>query len=603
MLRQTHQTRSFIYCLAAICLSYLVFELFYNAYAMLAIDEFWFAHIIYHYKNALPYRDFSPYKTVLGYYLLLLPMLSSYGVMATMIFTKNVIAVLNAIILFAASWRLTRFFPRHAVLTSLCMLLLSDIMLSCSTNIRVDLLGYWFCLFSFLFLLENRCWLAGLLLGLGFITTQKAIWYVFASDCALMVCWLTTTRDWKSFTNIVKFNIAIAAVVSVYIAFWSWISDWHTVVNNVFYDATVLYQLDWYDSARKGFWQIMINYNPLLILLWPLTLMSLFITHQHDVHYQRRVFVTVWSLVILVCLVPYKMVFPYYLQVAMPAFLIGYAAFFAWLRDMFSPDCKVTNLAGKNSLWLFAALYTLGFAWVYVKFSLPNAYLLTCLVPLLLAFYITHNQRGDQQGRELIFQLIYVALFFVGGIYSMLLFTAKTIEFNGAYQKANIQVVNSLLQDGSDYVAGIELIYNKTQPIAGMRQLVGPAVDYLYNPTEKLRRAMLASLYEDPTVTSASVVEAMKKSSVKFYVNNYRMMALPDNIKHYLASQYEHFWGSVYLYAPAVSAGRQALTIKFSGNYQIEAKPGSKISLHGKWYTANSTDNIRQGWLYFPFAC
>lgn len=171
----------------------------------------------------------------------------------------------------------------------------------------------------------------------------------------------------------------------------------------------------------------------------------------------------------------------------------------------------------------------------------------------------------------------------------------KLINSDGAYQKANIEVANTLLQDGSDYVAGIDLIYNKTQPIAGMRHLMGPAIDFLYSPSEKLKTVMLASLYEDPTVTADSVIAALKKSTVKFYVNNYRMMALPVKIKHFLAAEYEHYWGSIYLYAPQIARGKQTLMLKFSGKYRIESATPNDIMLNEKQYAVDSTPFLNKG--------
>src|SRR5260221_3606624 len=109
--------------LISLCCLYLGFELFFNAYAMVSVDEFWFAHHIYQYKNSLPYRDFAPYKTVLGYYLLLLPMLSKQGFLQTLIITKDAIACLNASILLCSAWWLKRFFAPSAILSSLTLLI------------------------------------------------------------------------------------------------------------------------------------------------------------------------------------------------------------------------------------------------------------------------------------------------------------------------------------------------------------------------------------------------------------------------------------------------------------------------------------------------
>jgi hypothetical protein len=70
------------------------------------------------------------------------------------------------------------------------------------------------------------------------------------------------------------------------------------------------------------------------------------------------------------------------------------------------------------------------------------------------------------------------------------------------------------------------------------------------------------------------------------------MMALPDNIKSYLASQYEHYWGSIYLYAPEITSGHQTVHLKFSGTYRIESTPAT---VDGKKYAANAMVFLNKG--------
>jgi hypothetical protein len=209
--------RYFIYGVIFLCLGYLGFEFFLNSYSMLSVDEFWFAQRTYQYKNNLPYRDFSPYKTVIGYYLLLLPMLIPHSLFGMLIFMKNAITLLNTLVLFSASIWLTRFFSSLAILVTLILLMATDVVLTYSTNIRVDLFAYWFCFFSLLFLLEQRYFLAGMLLGLGFATSQKALWYLLASNFALSISWLIATRHIKTLWPILKFNFTTLFIITLYI--------------------------------------------------------------------------------------------------------------------------------------------------------------------------------------------------------------------------------------------------------------------------------------------------------------------------------------------------------------------------------------------------
>jgi hypothetical protein len=600
--KSSRQSLYFIIGLATLCLLYLSIQIFLNCYLMLAIDEFWFAHIIYHYQNALPYRDFAPYKTVLGYYLLLFPLLGAdylsahffnyQNIFTTLILTKQFIALFNACILFFSSLWLIRHFSRAGVITSLALLITSDIVLSYSANIRVDLLGYWFCFFALLFLLEQRFFLAGLLLGLGFVTTQKAIWYIFAANFALALQWIIFSRKRILLKNIIYCNIAIACVITSYILFWAEIADINTLIASLFHESSILYHLDWYSAARKLFWTSIIFYNPLLFALWPLTLISLVVSFDEDKDYAKRFFIVSVGMIILLCLIPYKMIFPYYMQVTIPILLLVYAAFFSWLYKLFQPNQSIIFLIPSKLLNLFFVVYSSIIIYVIIAFELPLTYILVSFIPFLLYLIINKN---DKKQPLLSQRSFFIALFFMGGIYPLTSFYLKVIKFHSDYQKAHLNVIDTLLQDGSDYVAGIELIYNKTQKIAGMRQLVGPAIDYLYRPTAKLRPFMLASLYQDPHATSASIISALKQSQVKFYVNNYRMAALPLNIKNYLTSHYEHLWGSIYLYAPRIAPGTHPVTLKFSGRYLIEADLKTHLSLAGKSYPSGTVLYFKKG--------
>jgi hypothetical protein len=585
--------RHFLFGLISLCALYLGLEISFNNYALFSADEFWFAHNIYHYKDGLPYRDFPPYKTVLGYYLLLLPMLSGHGLFPTLIFTKNMIATFNTLVLFFSACCLTRFFSRPAVLTSLALIICTENIIFYSTNIRVDLPGYWFCLFSILLLLEKRFLFAGLILGFGFITTQKTLWYIFASNCALGMYWLTCQRDLKSMMNIIRYNLMTGMVISAYIFFWAWLSDWHTVIHSIFYEASVMYHLAWYDYSRMALWGYIASFNPILFLFWPLTPLSLMITFDGDDNYQRRIFIIVYAFVIACCFIPFKQAFPYYMQVAIPVSYVLYAAFFSWLFCLFNQQRSFKFLVSKYNFYLYGLLYAAFIVYAYGMLRVPAAYLQLCLIPVFVGIHIGIKGEERQRNASIFFTLTMIVIMFTGCIYPLAMFSRSLFNLNGAYQKANVQAVNTLLRDGSDYVAGVELIYDKTQPISGMRHLMAPAVGFLEKPSAELRAVMLRSLYEDPNTNIDSVITAMKESRVKLYVNNYRMQMLPIQINSWLASEYEHYWGSIYLYAPVIAAGKNAIQIKFSGHYLIES--ADNIMIDGKKYHQANNVYLKQG--------
>jgi hypothetical protein len=411
-------------------------------------------------------------------------------------------------------------------------------------------------------LLDKKYFYAGLLLGLGFATTQKAIWYLAASNVALVVFSLRYARNDRAIKSIVIFNLTVMLSIVIYIATWSYIADYHTVMKSLFSEAEAMYQLDWYNSARLSFWHIITIYNPLLYLLWPFTIVSLFATNEQDSQYQNRFFVITYSLVILLCLIPYKQVFPYYMQVTYPALFAAYASFIGWGISIFQNNAANKLLISAKQLWLITSIYLLGLIFVIATLNLPIGYLLLFCIPLAITIKLTQN---SHQSALLI--LIGLTTLVIHFIFPAIQLPYKLTYLEGSYQRATIESLQPLLQDGSDYIAGIELVYDKNQPINGIRHLMGPAVDYLYHPTEKLARVMLPSLYEDPNATIASVINDLEKSKVKVVINNYRMNALPPRIKRYIDDHYAAWQGSLYLYAPIIHPEQHIIHIKFDGDY------------------------------------
>ena len=328
-----------------------------------------------------------------------------------------------------------------------------------------------------------------------------------------------------------------------------------------------MYHLAWYAKYRELFWHFILNLNPYLFLVAPFTLVS--VLSLKDKQAERRLFCVVTAFVILLCLVPYKQVFPYYMQVTIPAFLLLYASFFSWVGEISAHKVKLNAS-------MFLALLSAGVAYcvgLILFFHLPLPYLLILLTPVcLIALVRTRHQAA--------LQLMVLIGVFIGGVYPLALFLNNMFVINGDYQKANLNLVLRLLQPGDDYLAGVEFFYGRNQPIAGMRHLIGPAITYLVHPTPALRDAMTASQYEDPNATEASVIAAIQQSSVALYINNYRLQALPDAIQSVLHQQFRHAWGSVYTYAPLVSPSDKTFRLAFSTQYEILGSHAVSIDQH-----------------------
>lgn len=579
-------TRTPTLIIGLISLAYFFLSAWLNAHTMISIDEFWYAHRIYQYRSGLPYRDFSPYKTVLGYYVLLLPMLLKHSYLSTLILLKNTLSLINALGFFISAVWLSRYFTKRAVILALLAVIFSETVLAYATQIRVDILAYWFALFALLSLLDKRVCTAGLLLGIAFTISQKIIWYWFASNVGLGMVWLFADRNTTTFKNIIRYNVIIVSVIVIYALFWSWMSSPRIVWDSVVGEASIMYHLDWYARARDLFWRIILTLNPFLFLLAPTTLVSL--VTQDDPDFKKRLFLVPTALTVLLCLVPYDQVFPYYMQVTIPAFLLLYASFFSWLIALGDQRAIVRSVPVMLALLSFSAAMIIAHV---LRFHLPLPYLMLLIFPVGVLVLLSPAARAL---RSLTLTLLVMTGVFMGGIYPLSLFAGNVWQENPGYQQANLTEALAWLKGGGGYLAGVELFYGIDQPIAGLRHLIGPAIDFLRNPTPELTQVMTASQYEDKTATLPRVIADLNHSHVAFYINNYRIEALPRALKHALNERYLHWWGSLYTYAPHVRANTPTFELAFTSAYRV-ITDSSSVIIDGQRLKAGQVVSLAEG--------
>ncbi len=529
----------FFYGILLICLSYLIAEYFFIPYGALSADEFVFARHIYEYTFHVPYRDFAPYKTVLGYYLLSLPFFFSHTLFGPLFYAKGEIALLNVGFIALTAYWSSRFFNQKAILLTLLAIIANQLFLVYATDLRVDMLTSWVSLAAALGVLQYRSWLGGCLVGMAFLISQKALWYVAALNGALALCALLPYSRY-SFRFLIQFNVAAALPILLYISGYSAIASPRLVLYNLFYEAYIQAGIDWYMPIFWRCWQAILYHGPLLFLLWPLTFLILF-KKPIKKPIEQSIFILTFSSIALLLFITYKQPFPYNAVFTVPAFFLLYADFISWLLTL--PKYS----AGKS---LFFTLFiTLG---------------------ILYPFYTSWQ-------------------------------TCRLLD--GHYQQTMLKTVTHLLQPGEDYVAGIPFLYQQDQPIDGMKNLIGPAIDYLYSPTDKLRPLLLPSLYLSPT-SPPKILAEFDKMSVKIIINNYRLLYLPPAIVNYIKNNYQHLYGSIYLYAPTIAPSQLTFYLKFTGSYRLQAKisviidgkrkqPGQIISLKKGDHTTHADENYR----------
>src|SRR5690606_9886356 len=118
--------------------------------------EFVFARHIYDYTRAMPYRDFAPYKSTIGYYVLTIPFFFSKTTLEPLFLIKREIILLNVLCI-ALAYRMSfRLFQPRGILLSLTAILANAGFLIYAADLRIDMLTSWCCLFALLSLLHYR---------------------------------------------------------------------------------------------------------------------------------------------------------------------------------------------------------------------------------------------------------------------------------------------------------------------------------------------------------------------------------------------------------------------------------------------------------------
>ena len=598
-LKITESLQKFYWIIGSLCLGYLAIQLGFISYEKLTVDDLWLSYHTYQFKSLLPYRDFSPYKTALGYYLLLIPLGLFHGVIMPLLCTKAFIALINTILLSLTSVWMKRFFNGKAIITSMLLLIFAQFFLNYSAEIRVDIFAYWLCLISILLIFENKFLLAGITSGCSFAISQKALWYVIAANCAFGGYWIYHACSLKLFRQIIHYNFATLSLIILYIGFWSYFAGIHIVMHNVFYEAYLVFSIDAYNYGRLPLWQLILQHNSFYFMLLPLAISSLFIIPEQDRHRDLRIWITLLAAVILFSIISYRQPFPYNIPATFPAFFVLYAALFSWLCAIFRSRRLKIIFPGKFFLLSFYYLYTTGLFYLIHYFSLSLINLAICLIPAAVAMRII-----TPEYRERLLHLILSITLITGVALPAYLFVTLLPNLNGQYQKYILNLSDIILADGGDYVAGVPLFYNRKLAIPGLKHIVIPALDYLAHPSQKLLPFMnLPSLYLTPT-TSEQIIAELKNSSVKLYVNNDRLEKIPLIIKNYLETEYQHYWASIYLYAPTIMGGKQIVNIKFAGNYTVKStsivmlnstriQPGSVVFLDAKKYLSNAPETYR----------
>jgi len=216
---------------------YLATQILFAPHLPVVMDEFQGASSIYRSVYEMPYRDYVPYKPVLGYWLQSI-FGGSYETAAQYVQDlKHGIYFVNALAIALLTWvlfRMPQVGDRWAIAYSIGLLLLVSTFVERSGALRVDMLTIWFGLFASAAFIKERYIIAGLLIGFGFLVSQKIYFFTIAWLVSLCLHWIAHDRSTFLLKKGLASLSAFVSVLAIYILIFGSLTSFRTVLESLF---------------------------------------------------------------------------------------------------------------------------------------------------------------------------------------------------------------------------------------------------------------------------------------------------------------------------------------------------------------------------------
>lgn len=314
--------RHFHLALGILCLFYLTLQILYVTRLPLVMDEFAGMVTVLEHRGGVPYRDFTPYKTVLGYYLQAIPTFFTSDTWGRLIATKIFLAILNTLTIFWAAGRLARHLNPTSVLAATLLLVCMSTFLERSSELRVDMLTAIGGLVGLIWLLDKRVFAAGIATGVALLISQKAVFFVLAGAASLGAEWLRGRDRRVALRDLLAFSGGALVPLVAYLGVFSLLADAETVFRQVFLGPSAIAFKDLYDI--RHYWAQTIGRNP---LFWGLSVLSILLLLKYHDQRTARV-LSVYGTAMLLLGLWHKQPWPYFFVILIPTCYVLLAAFF-----------------------------------------------------------------------------------------------------------------------------------------------------------------------------------------------------------------------------------------------------------------------------------
>jgi len=346
--------RVFLFLLAGLILAYLAIELIYVVRFPLVMDEFQFGYMVNQLRHAVPYRDYVPYKTVLGYYLELPALLINDGDWNGLIAIKIELALITAAGVALAGFVMRRRFGAMPTLLALASMLFMTNFLERSAELRVDMLAGLLGMFALLLLVTRRDFASGALVGFAFCVSQKSVYYAAASVVALIVAPLVYGQK-SDLRRLLRFIAGGAAIVVPYLVLWSLVSSPAAVFASVVGKAGDLALGDYYE-IRGHFWLQTLVRNP---AFWLAAIGAIVFLSRRSESETNAIVVT-YAIPFAALAFWHKQPWPYYFVIIVPVLAVVMAAACAELLPLLRANARMALIAAVIAFGVFLPLLRLG---------------------------------------------------------------------------------------------------------------------------------------------------------------------------------------------------------------------------------------------------
>ncbi len=544
----------FSWLCAGLCLAYLALELVYIERLPFVMDEFAGAYQIEQLRQGVPYRDYMPYKTVLGYALQLPWLLLSDDPVRAMLRVKLGMASFVALGTVFVAYRLRRLFAPEAVLLGLLLLFCHSTFLERSAALRVDMLTALFGLVSLQALLAERFGRAALVAGVSLLISQKGAYYVLPGAVCLAFRFVAFERTRAGLLSLVRAGALAALPLAVYWLVFGLVAGFGAVFGRVAVSPQSIAFSALYD-VRDYWWQTL-SRNPWFYGLSALALL----------------------VVVLRCAVVLRASL---LSGDSPAVSNASARRGEATPGEGQADPAVAGMRATNGdCWplLAVALYAAAVTAACIWNEQPWPYFFVLLLPTLAVLLMATLDVALRLPVTLsppVARLCYAALFgalVLLGCAWPLQRVPIVLERDPSFQRRTIAAAYELLGDEGTYFAGTQLLYDR-------RHVPG---------TSWLDKRRLAQVTAEPELALA----LLQKEPPRILVYSYRLRALPEVVRTWFSERYHNVAGNLFSRVLTLEPGQSQLVVPYSADYKLLE---GAFSLDGKRYESGDTLRLPRG--------